>query len=65
MINHRPASAVEIQLLLERSEERLSESQVYDILEIVHHHLPNHIQEEEEEEEEEADEVEGERDTIS
>ena len=65
LINHRPASAVEIQLLLERSEERLSESQVYDILEIVHHHLPNHIQEEEEEEEEEADEVEGERDTIS
>ena len=64
LINHRPASAVEIQLLLERSEERLAESQVYDILEIVQHHLPNHIQEEDEEEEqeeeeEELDEIEG------
>ena len=49
---------MEIQLLLERSEERLSESQVYDILEIVHHHLPNHIQEEDEEEEQEEDEEE-------
>ena len=69
LINHRPASAVEIQLLLERSEDRLAESQVYDILEIVHHHLPNHIQEEqgeeEEEEEEEGDEIEGESDTVS
>ena len=68
LINHRPASAVEIQLLLERSEDRLAESQVYDILEIVHHHLPNHIQEEqgeEEEDEEEADEIEGESDTVS
>merc|ERR1711913_99137 len=60
LINHRPASAVEIQLLLERSEERLSESQVYDILEIVTQHLPNHIQEEEDEEEEqEEDEEDG------
>ena len=49
---------MEIQLLLERSEERLSESQVYDILEIVHHHLPNHIQEEDEEEEQEEEEEE-------
>ena len=65
LINHRPASAVEIQLLLERSEERLAESQVYDILEIVQHHLPNHIQEEEgEEEEEEQEEDEGEADEM-
>ena len=64
---------MEIQLLLERSEERLSESQVYDILEIVHRHLPNHIQEEEEDEdeegqedeEEEEDEMEEKKDTIS
>ena len=51
LINHRPGSAVEIQLLLEGSEERLTESQVEDILEIVSQTLPNHIQEEEEEEE--------------
>ena len=49
LINHRPVSAVEIQLLLEGSEERLTESQVDDILEIVSQTLPNHIQEEEEE----------------
>ena len=35
MINHRPQSAVEIQLLIENSEERLSEDQV-DLLKVSH-----------------------------
>ena len=60
LINHRPVSAVEIQLLVDRSEERLTEDQVDALLEIVCQTLPNHIPEEvEEEEEEDGEEGEG------
>lgn len=65
LINHRPVSAVEIQLLLDRSEERLTETQVDQLLEIVDQNLPNHIQEEEEEAEEEEEEGEGEEEAES
>ena len=38
--NHRPESAVEIQLLMENSEERLSDEQVERVIEIVAGSLP-------------------------
>ena len=56
---------MEIQLLLDRSEERLTETQVDQLLEIVDQNLPNHIQEEEEEAEEEEEEGEAEEETES
>ncbi|XP_075557875.1 RNA polymerase III subunit I [Dermacentor variabilis] len=40
LINHRPTSPVEIQLLIEESEERLSEEDVATILELVERTLP-------------------------
>ena len=51
LINHRPCSAVEIQLLLDNSEERFSEDQVDKLLEIVDECLPAPPQDEEENEE--------------
>ena len=58
MINQRPVSPVEIQLLIENSEERLTEAQVERLLEMVGDSLPSHVTEsdEGEEEEEEGDE---------
>jgi len=50
LINHRPSTAVEIQLLIEDSEDRLSEEQVEEIIDIVMESLPGGEQEEEEEE---------------
>ena len=47
---------MEIQLLVDRSEERLTEDQVDALLEIVCQTLPNHIPEEVEEEEEDGEE---------
>ncbi|XP_011189270.1 DNA-directed RNA polymerase III subunit RPC9 [Zeugodacus cucurbitae] len=41
MVNDPPTSALHIQLLIEDSEERLSEEQVNEILQIVAKHFPN------------------------
>ena len=54
MINQRPVSPVEIQLLIENSEERLSEAQVEALLLLVAESLPSHITESDEGEEEEV-----------
>jgi len=45
LINNRPTSAVEIQLLLENSEERFSEEQVEKLLQIVEECLPAPLEE--------------------
>ena len=39
---------MEIQLLIENSEERLTEDQVETLINIVTEHLPSHVEEEEE-----------------
>ena len=49
-------SPVEIQLLIENSEERLSEAQVETLLEMVADSLPSHVTESDEGEEEEQEE---------
>ena len=60
LINHRPGSAVEIQLLLENSEERFTEEQVEKLIQIVEECLPALAVEEEDQEEdvEEGNDVE-------
>ena len=59
LANLRPRSAVDIQLLIENSEERLNDQQVEEVLRVVSEPLPG-PPEGEEEEEEGADESEGE-----
>ena len=59
MINQRPVSPVEIQLLIENSEERLTEAQVERLLEMVGDSLPSHGTESDEGEEEEEGDEEG------
>ena len=58
LINHRPGSAVEIQLLLENSEERFTEEQVEKLIQIVEECLPAPALEEEDEDVEEGNNVE-------
>ncbi|CAG5131946.1 unnamed protein product [Candidula unifasciata] len=50
LINLCPSSAVEIQLIVEESEERLSEAQVEELLDLLSTHLPGPEKEEGEEE---------------
>ena len=40
LLNNRPSSAVEIQLLIEESEERLSEQQIEELLQLIAEMLP-------------------------
>ena len=60
MINQRPVDPVDIQLLIENSEERLTEAQVENLLDIVKESLPDPDPEEVDEEEEEEGEMESE-----
>ncbi|CAH0563830.1 unnamed protein product [Brassicogethes aeneus] len=51
MINTPPTTALEIQLMIEESEERLSEEQVEEILQLLTQHFPHLLKEQNEAEE--------------
>ncbi|XP_005095918.1 DNA-directed RNA polymerase III subunit RPC9 [Aplysia californica] len=60
LINLCPSSAVEIQLIVEESEERLSETQIEELLDLLATHIPGpDTQNEQAEEEEEEEEDQG------
>ena len=60
LINLCPSSAVEIQLIVEESEERLTEAQIEEILDLLASHIPGPQAEEEEGQEEGGEEGAGE-----
>ncbi|OWF39090.1 DNA-directed RNA polymerase III subunit RPC9-like [Mizuhopecten yessoensis] len=67
LLNQYPSTAVEIQLIVEESEERLTEDQIYELLEVIGKYRPSEALEEGEgeEEEEEDDMEEGEEEEIT
>ncbi|XP_033736891.1 DNA-directed RNA polymerase III subunit RPC9-like [Pecten maximus] len=65
LLNQYPSTAVEIQLIVEESEERLTEDQIYELLEVIGKYRPSEAIEEDEEEDENEDMKEGEEEDIT
>ncbi|XP_069127803.1 DNA-directed RNA polymerase III subunit RPC9-like [Argopecten irradians] len=66
LLNQYPSTAVEIQLIVEESEERLTEDQIYELLEVIGKYRPSEaIEEDGEEDDENEDMDEGEEEDIT